>query len=117
MIPKNVSAKALHESVKEKAVLHVAKIGKTMECPTCKGKGELPISIFDIYNKKLNRLSVSKCTTCKRGKISSYDYYYQKFLTCECKVSTLFNIPEDGKDIFGQDIYICSICSLVKHFG
>ena len=113
----NSSAKALHESIKEKAMLQVSKTSSMMECPTCKGSGQLPVNIFHIDSKGLNRQTISKCTSCKRGKISTYDYYYQKFLRCDCKSSATFTLVEDGKDVFGQDIWLCSICELVKHFG
>jgi hypothetical protein len=82
------------------------------------GYGDVP-SITTIYS--------IKCYSCNgTGKLSKeelLDKFIRGYVWCQCNTSEMGNTESDpyhvgdGRDVFGNDTYLCGKCHMVVQFG
>ncbi len=96
------------------------------ECPICKGKGETKI----VELKKKDGVSSeeifeTECFACDgqgtfKDDVQKMQNLIHECVWCECESSSgeILSFPaKDGREVFGNDTYLCINCGMVRQFG
>ncbi len=88
-------------------------------CEICKGTGTMQVKT--VQEGKPDDWCSMQCYRCAgKGTQNANDLYsslYHKNVWCHCEENTDSVVAKDGRAVFGNDTYLCSVCGMVTQFG
>ena len=88
-----------------------------LKCACCEGTGEITLNLSTFGSDKTLTIDKVPCFECNGKGEYPKKKIPIKYMWCKCEKCEDTFYANDGRKVFGDDIYLCRGCGMVTQFG